>query len=114
MRHDRVVASQLLFPRTVELDDEPTIYTKGTNENLHKIHCVLDDFCEVSGAKLNWGKTVGFWRSHAPLPSWSPHVNFMWVPQGSSDRYLGCQIGLDLSMDQLVANPQEKVAILEY
>ena len=45
MRHDRVVASQLLFPRTVELDDEPTIYTKGTNENLHTIHCMQDDFC---------------------------------------------------------------------
>ena len=67
------------------------------------IHCMLDDFCQASEAKLNWGKTLGFWISHVPLPSWNPHVNFMWVLQGSSVQYLGCQIGLDFSMDQLVA-----------
>ena len=36
-------------------------------------------------------------------PTWSPDVLFRWVPAGTSVRYLGCQVGLELTAEQQIA-----------
>ena len=34
---------------------------------------------------------------------WLPHPDFHWLQQGRSVRYLGCQTGIDITHDQLIA-----------
>ena len=60
-------------------------------------------FCLGLGAKLNWNKIVGFWVSDHPLLNWLPHPNFRWIPEAMAVRYLGCQVGINLSLELQIA-----------
>ncbi len=70
---------------------------KGSVLNLNKLKKALEVFCIGSGAKLNWNKTVGFWIGESATPNWQPHPEFRWIPEGVSVRYLGCQVGVNIS-----------------
>ena len=36
-------------------------------------------------------------------PGWLPDPLFQWIPPGTSVRYLGCHVGLELSAEQQIA-----------
>ena len=55
------------------------------------------------GARINWSKTAGLWIGPTEPPSWTPDPGFRWIPKGTPVRYLGCQIGIDLSPEQQIA-----------
>ena len=79
----------------VEFADDTTLYLRAEEGNLYKAQAALETFCVASGAKVNWCKSVGFWVSMWPLPSWRPSESFCWM-QGVSVRYLGCQVGINM------------------
>lgn len=62
----------------------------------------LERFCDALGANINWHKSCGFWVGSGETPTWSPDTLFRWVPTGIPVRYLGCQVGLDLTAEQQV------------
>lgn len=63
----------------------------------------MERFCDASGAKINWHKSCGFWVGSGATPTWSPDALFRWVHAGTPVRYLGCQVGLDLTAEQQIA-----------
>ena len=83
--------------------DDTGLYLHGQEANLERAEQSLQVFCEASGALINWRKTVAFWISSSPTPAWSPAPGFRWIPPGTAVRYLGCQVGLDLSPEQQIA-----------
>ena len=46
---------------------------------------------------MNWSKTTGFWVGESSIPEWCPHPEFRWIPEGTTLRYLGCQVGINVS-----------------
>jgi hypothetical protein len=38
--------------------DDTALYLQGTRDNMEMTQKVLDIFCKVSGAKINWHKTA--------------------------------------------------------
>ena len=86
-----------------EFADDTAMYLEGNEVNLLRFQAALEVFCVASGAKINWHKSCGFWVGAGPPPCWAPDPSFRWVPSGTAVRYLGCQVGLDLSMEQQVA-----------
>ena len=80
-----------------EFADDTTLYVDVTLPNLQQVEGALLQFCIVSGAKLNWEKTVAFWVSEEPPPRWAPHPTFKWTQRGVAVRYLGVQVGIDLA-----------------
>eukprot|EP00250_Pteridium_aquilinum_P015467 c22598_g1_i1 orf=254-919(-) len=86
-----------------EFADDTGLYLHGQEANLQRAEQSLQVFCEASGALINWRKTVAFWISSSPTPAWSPDPGFRWIPPGTAVRYLGCQVGLDLSPEQQIA-----------
>ena len=84
----------------VEFVDDTSLYLDGQNNNLQKMYTAVQTFCMASGASINWNKSVGFLvSSNSTTPQWSPHPDFRWIPEGTSIRYLGCQVGLNISSE---------------
>jgi hypothetical protein len=79
-----------------EFANDTGLYLDGNLENLSRVENALEIFCQGSGALINWNKSVAFWVSSEPIPSWSPSPHFKWIPKGEAVRYLGCQVGLEL------------------
>ena len=77
--------------------DDTGLFLKGTLENLQRVEVAINVFCIPLRAKINWNKIVGFWRGLSDPPRWTPDVNFKWIPRGTSVRYLGCQVGVELA-----------------
>ena len=89
----------------VEFVDDTSLYLDGQINNLQKMYTVVQTFCMASGASINWNKSVGFFvSSNSTTPQWSPHPDFRWIPEGTSVRYLGCQVGLNISSEIQVAS----------
>ena len=44
-----------------EFADDTTLYVVGDDKNLCNVQNVIHDFCDASGAIINWHKLVGFW-----------------------------------------------------
>jgi hypothetical protein len=86
-----------------EFADDTCLFLTGHNNNLLKAEQAIQEFCLASGARINWNKTVGLWISQSDPPSWLPDPNFRWIPKGTAIRYLGCQIGVELSAEQQLA-----------
>ena len=86
-----------------EFADDTAIYVQGNDDNLSKLQVVAEQFCLASRAKINWHKSLGFWVSQNSLPTWMPSQEFKWVPDGTTTRYLGCQVELHVNVDMLVA-----------
>ena len=100
---------RLALPQTgqeildAEFADDTTLYVEGTLDNLQRVQHALQHFCIASGARLNWNKTVAFWVSSEPPPSWLPHPLFQWTERGEARRYLGVQVGINLAPEAHVA-----------
>ena len=52
---------------------------------------------------MNWNKSIGIRMKNDRVAHWLPHPDFHWLQQGRSVRYLGCQTGIDITHDQLIA-----------
>ena len=89
--------------RDAEFADDTALYLKGDLENLEKTEVAISTFCKASGALVNWNKSFAFWVGDVNPPLWNPHPQFRWIPSGCPVRYLGCTIGVDLSMENQVA-----------
>ena len=37
-----------------EFVDDTTLYVDGEEQNLRNVQCVVQEFCELSGAIINW------------------------------------------------------------
>ena len=89
----------------VEFADDTSLYLDGQNNHMQKMYTTVQTFCMASGASINWNKSVGFLVSSNPTtPQWSPHPDFRWVPESTSVRYLGCQVGLNISLEFHIAS----------
>ena len=86
-----------------EFADDTAMYLQGQLANLRCFERALETFCDASGAQINWHKSCGFWIGQGDPPQWFPSPQFQWVPAGTPVRYLGCQIGIDLSAEQQIA-----------
>lgn len=96
-----------------EFADDTAVYLHGQEANSSRFQTALEQFYDDSsakinasdgfGAKINWHKSCGFWIGGAELPVWTPCTQFPWIPPGRAVRYLGCQIGLDLTPEQKIA-----------
>ena len=56
--------------------NDTSLYLHGQEAKLRRAECAIESFCAASGAKINWQKTVGFWVSDMPIPSWTPDPGF--------------------------------------
>ena len=79
------------------------LYMFKVETNLRMVEKALEVFCLGSSAKISWSKTIAFWVSELPLPSWMPHCEFRWIPKGTAVRYLGCQIGIKIAPELQIA-----------
>ena len=51
-----------------EFADDTTLYVSTDEGNLVNLQKVLSDFCEASGALINWDKSMGFWVASSSHP----------------------------------------------
>ena len=86
-----------------EFADDTGLFLHGQEANLIREEEALQTFGGASGSLINWYKSVAFWISETPTPSWMPDPRFRWIPPGTAVRYLGCQVGPDLSPEQQIA-----------
>ena len=59
----------------------------------------LDRFCLASGASLNWHKSYGLLVGVENKVTWGLVDDFTWLAKGQTSRYLGFQVGIDVSSD---------------
>ena len=86
-----------------EFADDTGLYLHDSLENLVRTKLAICVFCQTSGARINWHKTVGFWVGPDNPPNWSLDPYFRWISKGTTIRYLGCQVGLEVSSDGQIA-----------
>mgnify|MGYP000562469526 CR=1 FL=1 len=86
-----------------EFADDTAIHFQGNDDNLSQLQVVMEEFCLAFAAKINWHKSLGFWVSQNSLPTSMPSQEFKWVPDGTTTRYLGCQVALHVNAYMLVA-----------
>ena len=79
------------------------MYLVGHEANLSRFQVALEVFCDAFGVKINWHKSCGFWIGAGAPPQWLPVPSFRLIPEGTPVRYLGCQIGLELTAKQQIA-----------
>ena len=87
-----------------EFLDDTANYVQCNDDILRKLLVVVEELCLAFGGKINWHKSLGFWVSQNPLPTWMPSHEFKWVPKGTTTCYLGCHVGLHVNADMLVAS----------
>ena len=78
--------------------DDTALYLQGSVENLSRAEEVIQLFCEASGAKVNWQKTVAIWVSAKPRTHvWGSTSGLKWIAEGTTTKYLGFQVGYKAS-----------------
>ena len=83
--------------------DDTALYLQGSSDNLSRVQHAIDTFCYASGTIINWNKSMGFWVGSIVNPVWCPQEGFQWIPHGKPIRYLGCQVGINISPEDHVA-----------
>ena len=63
-----------------EYADDTILFLYNDAKNLQQSEQLVEDFCQVFGAKVNWDKTKGLWISMQEKPRWQPHIDFKRVP----------------------------------
>ena len=86
-----------------EFADDTMMYSAGHEDNLSRFQIAVETFCDASIAKINRHKLCGFWIAEGDSPKWLPDPLFHWIPKDTPVRYLGCQIGLELTAEQQIA-----------
>ncbi|MCO5614512.1 hypothetical protein L7F22_068795 [Adiantum nelumboides] len=66
---------------------------------LDTIWYALEVFCVASGARINWDKSYSILAGSDDAPTWGPG-DFTWLRAGETCRYLGFQVGLDVTPEQ--------------
>ena len=61
---------------------------------------MIDRFCLASGARVNWNKSSGIILGTDARTHWGTADGFTWLLPRESCRYLGFQIGLDVTPAQ--------------
>ena len=89
--------------RDVEFVDDTTLYLKGDLENLQKTELAISTLCKALGALVKWNKSFAISVGDVDRPLWNPHLQFWLISSGFPVRYLGCTIGIDLSIENQVA-----------
>ena len=59
-----------------EFADDTALYVDGEEQNLHNVQCVVQEFCELSGAIINWNKSIGIRMKNNGVSHWLPHPDF--------------------------------------
>ena len=62
-----------------EFADDTTLYVDGEEHNLRNVQCVVQEFCELSGAIINWNKSIGIRMKNNGVSHWLPHPDFQWL-----------------------------------
>ena len=83
-----------------EYADDTLLITEFSEENLERGRCLIDRFCLASGARVNWNKSSGIILGTDVRTHWGTADGFTWLQPGESCRYLGFQIGLDVTPAQ--------------
>ena len=83
--------------------NDTALYLQGSSDNLSRVQQAIDTFCYASGTIINWNKSMGFWVGSIVNPVWCPQEGFQWIPHGKPIRYLGCQVGINISPEDHVA-----------
>ena len=86
-----------------EFADDTRVLLKGSLNNLQRTEVAINTFCMASGARINWSKIMGFWIGQEEPPNCSPNAHFRWIPRGTPVRYLGSQVGIELSPTHQIA-----------
>ena len=74
------------------------LYVQDDEMTLEKVRLTLEVFCMAAGAKINWNKSVGFLTNPGASFQWGMFLGFEWIPQGQTTRYLGFQVGLEVTL----------------
>ncbi|MCO5550170.1 hypothetical protein L7F22_032705 [Adiantum nelumboides] len=82
-----------------EYADDTLLFLHYTPDVLDMIRYELEWFCGASGARINWDKSYGILAGSQDVPTWGP-TDFRWLRPGETCRYLGFQVGLDVSPEQ--------------
>ncbi|MCO5581971.1 hypothetical protein L7F22_035860 [Adiantum nelumboides] len=82
-----------------EYADDTLLFLHYTPDVLDMIRYALERFCVASGARINWDKSYGILAGSQDVPTWGP-MDFRWLRPGEICRYLGFQVGLDVSPEQ--------------
>ena len=93
-----------------EYAGDTVLFLQGDEENLQRAEHLVEDFCQAAGAKINWNKTQGLWFSEQETPRWQPHVDFTWVPSGTTFKYLGFTMGRSIPKGAQLAHVQAKIS----
>ena len=64
---------------------------------LNATRSILDVYCLASGARINWHKSYGMLVESEEQPTWGVTKGFTWLRPGQTCRYLGFQVGLDIT-----------------
>ena len=73
------------------------LYVHDDNIMLQRLQLALDTFCCTTSAKIKWLKSVGFLIDLGATSQWGIHLGFKLIPRGQTFRYLGFQVGLDIT-----------------
>ncbi|MCO5569111.1 hypothetical protein L7F22_022818 [Adiantum nelumboides] len=96
----------LLMPMADEPDlidqeyaDDTLLFLHYSPDVLDTIRDALEIFCVASGARINWHKSYGILAGSDDIPTWGPG-DFTWLGPSETCRYLGFQVGLDVTSEQ--------------
>ena len=53
---------------------------------MRNVQCVVQEFCELLGAIINWNKSTGIRMKNNGVSHWLPHLDFQWLQHGRSIR----------------------------
>lgn len=82
--------------------DDFVLHLEGTELNLNLAINILHTFCEASGAKINWDKSIGIWAArHSRTWEWQANLEMKWLEEGKSTRYLGFSIGFRVPEEEV-------------
>ncbi|MCO5548017.1 hypothetical protein L7F22_001473 [Adiantum nelumboides] len=85
--------------RYQEYADDTLLFLHYTFDALDTIRYALEVFCIASGALINWEKYYGILAGLNDILTWGL-TDFTWFMPGATCRYLGFQVGLDVSPEQ--------------
>ena len=62
-----------------EFADDTVLYVSVEKENLLNLQQSVTEFCDASGALINWDESMGFWVASSFPPEDVPSPGFIWV-----------------------------------
>ena len=98
--HLPIAAGQQTELLDSEYADDTLLITEFSEDTLDRVRFLIDRFCLASGARVNWNKSSGILFGTDARCDWGVADGFTWLQPGQSCRYLGFQIGLDVTPAQ--------------